>query len=479
MALLLAVLLLAGLVLVVLWRRPAPNSSDPVARSWRLWLCFVLGGLCIGALVSMLDGRPVDNAVRYAVRVFIPRGAVDSWGPMVNAIHLLQANPGQSLYQTLFFEQHMKFQYPLTSLVPLDLAQRLFGLADGTLLVALQVVSRLCVPLIGLVFAMLIANAARASEPYARDASAPGVGWRGVLIGILSTVLFYPIALSETLGQVQTIMTLLAAVALLAWQRGAKVLAGICIGLCCIVKPHWLVIAPWGFIRRQWGFTAAILVTTGLFGLLAIGLYGLHNVLDYAQVASYISRRGESYADNQTVNGLVNRLLFNGDNVLWRGDAFAPYHPVVYGVTLASTLLLLGLGVFFARKDVPSAVHLALAMLALTMASPIAWTHHYGVLFPIFAVVLPWVLARKPWGRWSVPAMFAGYVLVSQSFVYITRPLADTLLNPLQSYVLIGAALVLALMVTLIRRGRVLLVTKDARGGGATTAAALLSQRPM
>ena len=40
MALLLAVLLLAGLALVFLWRRPAPNAAGPVARSWRLWLCY-------------------------------------------------------------------------------------------------------------------------------------------------------------------------------------------------------------------------------------------------------------------------------------------------------------------------------------------------------------------------------------------------------------------------------------------------------
>jgi len=452
MALMAVVLLLAAAALFTLRRRPDPARLGPVGRAWRMWAFFVFGGLLAGAVVSLLDGHPANNAVRHAMRVMVPRAQFDSWGPMLEAIRFLREQPGERIYQVLFFERNLKFQYPLTSLVGMDLLQRAFSLGSETVLVLVQVVSRACIPLIGFVFAALLMDAAQ--PPQQRDRAPSGLAWlAATAAGTLSAIAFYPIAQSETLGQIQTIMTLLAALALWAWLRGAPVLAGVCVGLCCIVKPHWLVIIAWGALRRQWGFTAAALVVTAVFGLLAVGLYGLPNVLDYAAVASYIGQRGEAFFDNQTMNGLVNRLLFNGHNLEWTGQAFAPYHPVVRAVTMASTLALLGFGLVFGmRSGKPTALHLGLIMLALTMASPIAWTHHYGVLFPIFALMLPAVLVRPPWGRAGLPALFVVYLLVSQSLADATHPLANSLLNPLQSYVFIGGCLMLALMFAHLRR---------------------------
>jgi hypothetical protein len=33
------------------------------------------------------------------------------------------------------------------------------------------------------------------------------------------------------------------------------------------------------------------------------------------------------------MNGLLNRLLFNGNNLIWDGAAFASYNPIVYAET--------------------------------------------------------------------------------------------------------------------------------------------------
>jgi hypothetical protein len=40
------------------------------------------------------------------------------------------------------------------------------------------------------------------------------------------------------------------------------------------------------------------------------------------------------------MNGLKNRLLFNGNNLIWDGAAFASYNPVVYAGTLLSFAVL-------------------------------------------------------------------------------------------------------------------------------------------
>src|SRR5262249_37752851 len=81
--------------------------------------------------------------------------------------------------------------------------------------------------------------------------------------------------------------------------------------------------------------------------------------------------------------------------------------------------------------------------LSLTMASPIAWEHHYGILLPVFALLLASSL-----GHWVRVLLLAGsYVLIS-NFFSAANALAWTYLNFAQSYVLFGALIVLMLLHT-------------------------------
>ena len=87
-----------------------------------------------------------------------------------------------------------------------------------------------------------------------------------------------------------------------------------------------------------------------------------------------------------------------------------------------------------------------------TVASPIAWEHHYGVLLPVFAVVLVSALrsrARLPW-------LIVSYVLASNYFI-ATQLLAPTFWNFMQSYLLFA--------------------TLDPAGAAASAAAAAAGQR--
>ena len=76
--------------------------------------------------------------------------------------------------------------------------------------------------------------------------------------------------------------------------------------------------------------------------------------------------------------------------------------------------------------------------LSCTMASPIAWEHHYGILLPIFAVL---VVAVEP-KPLPLGLLAAAYALAS---VYIpaTMLLAPTPFNFAQSYLLFAALIVL------------------------------------
>ena len=56
----------------------------------------------------------------------------DSWGPMLLALEHLHNEPNVLLYSKVFFENGQKFQYPPSSLVALDLLQKVTIGISGT-----------------------------------------------------------------------------------------------------------------------------------------------------------------------------------------------------------------------------------------------------------------------------------------------------------------------------------------------------------
>lgn len=456
--LLLAIAMLSVATLLALWRLEPrlpglarSPDNNPLARAWRAWAMLLVSGLLVSAIVSLCDGVPALSTMSYARNLFRLYAGTDSWMPMQRAAEHLQQHPDLALYPSLFFEQHVKFQYPLTSLLLLDIPRWLFHADLSSVIVVYQVLSRLCVIAIGVVFYLLMTGAVRAVHPGVPRRLPPLTHAALLLLSLWSVALFYPIARSEAHGQIQTALTLLAALALLAWQRGRPGAAGVLIALCACVKPQWAFFVVWALLRREWRFAAAAALTGAIVLALALAAYGFDNVAGYLPVLSFLSRHGESYYINQSVNGLMHRLLFNGINLegrglIWSGTDIPPYHPIVHMATLASSALFLGVAMFWRLRKRPTLIDMSLVMLSLTIASPVAWEHHYGVLFPIFAVMLPAAMQQRPFGRWTLPLFWIGFTLTSQSFVTLTNLLADTRLNVLQSYIFFGGLLVLAML---------------------------------
>jgi alpha-1,2-mannosyltransferase len=456
-ALVALVALCAGL-LFVLWRfRPGipglarSRETERLELTWRLWLGCLAGGVVASALFALAAGEPRETSLGYLRIVLSPHAGEDSWMPMLRASAFLREHPDMPLYQGVFFSQHVKFQYPLTALLPLDLPQWLLGLSPEGVVAIFQIVSRLSLVAIAVVFFQLFMGALQAPAG-GRAVRLPRQAL-GALFGLslLSVALFYPLLRSEYHGQIQTLMTLAAGLALLAWQRDQPRLAGLMMGLCCIIKPQWGVVVLWAVLRRQWQFALVAGGVAGAAGLLSVAVYGWSNVMDYLSVVSFLGRHGESYFINQSVNGLMHRLLFNGVNLqgaglVWSGTDFPPYQPVVHLATLASSALMLGIAMVWRMGRRPGTVDLALVMLSLTMASPIAWDHHYGLLLPVFAVVFPAAVRRQTWGPWTLPLLWLTLALSCQSFVGPSNLLAGSAWNVLQSYQFIGAVMALGLL---------------------------------
>ena len=183
-------------------------------------------------------------------------------------------------------------------------------------------------------------------------------------------------------------------------------------------------------------------VVFAIITLISRGFYGLDGNLYYLKILSFLSHHGETYYPNQSVNGMLKRALFNGKNLPWN-FSFPPYQPIVYCCTLASSIIFMFIGLFWDYKSKnPGILSLCIVILCATMASPIAWEHHYGIVMPIFVILSPFVLQYYSDKKWTLALLVFAYLLVSQ-YLKWTDLVADTHWNFLQSYLFFGACIIL------------------------------------
>jgi len=406
----------------------------------RLFGFLLLNGLALNILLSLFCEKTVLDYSGVFIRSTVHRGE-DSWKQIANALDYLSSPHERTLYAEIFFARKNKFQYPPTSLL---LLEPLRGLSYPKMVAAANFLSWLAVWAGAVVLALiLIKGLARApsGDPFSPAA---------VLITAVGfTLTFYPLVKSFEIGQIQTWLYFLFSLALWAWLSGKKVLSGVLVGLICLIKPQLGLFALWGLLRGERRFTAGIIGTAGTLGAASLALFGWANHVDYLRALAYMGRHGESYFTNQSANGLANRLLFNGTNLHGNPHAFAPFNGWVYAITLATTALLIAAALFWKRGRArrgrgEETADFLIAALTFTMASPIAWEHHYVILLPVFAAALPEALKAGRRGRtvWGLAAAFA----LCSNIYPMVNVLANTRLNFLQSHLFFGALVLLVLL---------------------------------
>lgn len=436
-------------------RAGPPYLSGEVIHPVALVLAAVLGAVLLVEVLLAALGQP---SVIWTIRDIL-RGEVttlpDSWKVMLIARDWLQANPeadGQ-LYKQVFFTQHHKFQYAPTSLLPFELFG-IFG-AEPTI----QFLNSLNLGVLFLTalamgyFCWMLPKSLNGGAPLGAEASRARLLF--ALVAPVATLLFFPVVFAYQLGQLQAWINLLFVGACIAWFGGHRGTAGFLIGLICLLKPQFGLFAVWALLRHEWRFAAA-LIAAGATGLvISIALYGFGNHLAYLEVLSFLSSHGEAYWANQSANGLLHRIFGNGEFLSFDANGFPPFHPGVYVGTLAVTVLLISTA-FCARRGQSSRAPLydfLLAALAFTIASPIAWEHHYGVLLPMLAVLAITLTGAPPKANsaWLVGGLAVAFVLSALPLTPVR--FMEGPLHILQSYFYFVA---LGLMIALWRltRGR-------------------------
>jgi alpha-1,2-mannosyltransferase len=135
----------------------------------------------------------------------------------------------------------------------------------------------------------------------------------------------------------------------------------------------------------------------------------------------------------------------NYDSLGFDDNGFPPFNPWIYAGTVATSLAILSAALLRRGKegDPDRVFDFCTMALSVTMASPIAWEHHYGIIFPIFAVLLASVIGH----RTRLILLAVSYMVIS-NFFPVVNLLAPTVFNVAQSYLLFAALIVLALLHT-------------------------------
>jgi len=429
-------------------------SSAAFTRCLAVFL--LLNAFVLNGILWVSSPAPYKETVlQHTFDVLRGRGCDDSWGIMTVSLEYARTPHQTPLYSEIFFNRKLKFQYPPSSLFAIAGLLWLVGperiRTEECMVYELPTAN----DVLGWVFILISAISAaalleiglrgRLSTPTSRAMLAT----RFVIVLALALT-FYPLVKAYTLGQIQNWLNGLFALALLCWVTDKKVPSAVLIGLMALVKPHYGLFLVWAALRREWRFAAAFAATIVIGVAGSIAMYGWANHIDYIRVLFFLAERGETFYPNQSVNGLLNRVMTLIEPSRWTSlefddNSFPPFSPLVYGGTLITSIILLSAALFRRGNegDPNRTFDFCAITLSITIASPIAWEHHYGTIFPVFAILLASVITD----RRRLILLTVSYVLIS-NFIPATNLLAPTVLNIAQSYLLAGAIVVLMLLHT-------------------------------
>ena len=394
----------------------------------------IIVGLSILAGVALRGSGYIGGAYSW---FFLSGGTQDdSWLPMGMAYARVTGQAPGTL-RDLFFVDLVKFQYPATSLL-LYSGLDLIGIQPTLrVLNSLVWLSILATPFV--IFQTCVVYIDN-NQNALRLAPADKYMIAGAFA--VATLFFYPIMISYRLGQIQAMMSLAFALACFCWVSNRKVAAGVFIALSCMIKPQLSLFLVWALLRRQMDFAIGLAVTLACGGLLSLILYGWDNNVYYLEVLQFIARRGEAFWDNSSVNGFMNGLMNPDQTLAFNYHGFPAYHPLTYAVTLLSSLAIIAMTLLWHRSSTASgsALDFATAGLSFTMASPIAWGHHYGVAMPVLAICFI-AIAQNSHGlrRRNLVIGWGVCLLLFSSYWNITQALAGTALAFLQYWRLYAA----------------------------------------
>ena len=248
------------------------------------------------------------------------RQFTDSWTPMLGSVNVFRAHPELPIYQAKLYDTLI---YPLTSILPLEWMKQA-GMSDTSVFHALTIASWLAVVAVVGVQVRIAAKVLGPHKLTGRAAAAIAI----------AAFFFMPITLAFSLGQAQIFLDLFFSLLVLFWITRRERAAGVTMALLTIVKPQFGLLLLWAALRRRWSAFTSACISLGIGGAISVAVFGLRNNLDYLGVLAGLSRKAQSHYANQSMFGLLNRAIFNGENITYHPYVYPPFVPWIYTVTL-------------------------------------------------------------------------------------------------------------------------------------------------
>jgi hypothetical protein len=413
-------------------RPPAPTRSDR-RLLWFVVLNILAANVGIKLIAHFVFHTGVDEMrIRYR-HFFTFWQFTDSWGPMLGSVNYYLAHPSLPIYQARLYDTLI---YPLTSILPLLWMKRA-GMSDAAVYRTLMYASWVAVwAVVGLAVAI-------AASVLRRDYR-ERLGWQAALATALGAFFFMPITLAFSLGQAQIFLDVFFAALVLFWVNRMERSAGVTMALLAMVKPQFGLLLLWAALRRRWSAVVSGAIALAAGGAASIAAFGLRNNLDYLRVLAGLSRKAQSHYANQSMFGLLNRGIFNGENLPYHPYVYPPFVPWVYYMTLATTAALTVLALAYPwRQRAGSMADLGAIGVVCVIATPMAWEHHYGVMLGTF--VWLWFAVYRQ-GRGNAVWLAVAWILIADFLSFFNYFAPMPVLNVLQSYMYFGALLLLGLL---------------------------------
>jgi len=406
--------------------------------------------LLLFVLVSLFTANVVQWAVCRALHLGNPGSIVpdlrsffhvqqwtDSWLPMMKSLDYFKAHPTLPIYDAKLYDTLI---YSLASELPL-VAMRKIGMSDLWMLRALAVASFLAV--------WGVAAVSMVMGRWLLRRRGEALTWPAAIAVVLATLGCYPLIKGYSLGNAQTFLSFGFTVLLLLWTKGQERWAGVLAAMLTAVKPQFVLLLVWMFVRKKWGAAWAFLASGAVLLAMSVAVFGWHNNLDYIGVLAGLSHKAQSHYANQSMFGTINRMIFNGENIAYTPYVYTPVIVWVYRVTVVTSLVLVGLVLLYPwRKLRGSTADIAAMGIASVAASPMAWEHHYGIVVGIAA----WAwFAHACWMK-KRPWVLGLAVFLCLNFLPVFNHLSDVRgWNILQSYLYIGALMLMGWLMSLAR----------------------------
>ena len=231
---------------------------------------------------------------------------------------------------------------------------------------------------------------------------------------------FYPMNMGLGMGQVDILLMLMGFTSYLSFRRGHCGRAGLLLGCMALVKPTLAVLLLFFLARKAFPILISFTLTLFVGAMISIAAVGVHTLWEYRTVAVGWSEQFGVLPLNQSLHGLVLRVLSPRLDAAPAGTATWIATGLEGLVFLLAALLVLRLlrnGEPVRERD--GALQFYAAFSILLLGQPFTENLHFAWMIPGFGLLFVVVARERGWSRW--------HAILTCAYLCLASPLAEAI----------------------------------------------------